>query len=98
MSPVAGFALAAYRQDEDRVDVWHETVERGVAARSMPDHQLTLAASCGPTDQRTMGEDVNGLHDFDDACGCIGDVVAGHVVEEAIKVIDHARRQLDPSH
>jgi hypothetical protein len=83
---VASCTLAAYRQDEDCADTGHAAIKRHIALWSSPDHQFALAASDGPANQRTVGQDLYCLYDLANPRGCILDLEPGYVVEKAIKV------------
>ena len=54
--------LAPYRQNNDRIDTGNEAMQRNAAARIAPDHQFSIAAFDGSSDERTVGQDLDRLH------------------------------------
>ena len=63
----------------------------------MPDDQFAFAAFHRPTDQRAECQDLQGLNDLLDPPRPIGSLEPGHVIKEAIEVIQDFRRKLKPN-
>jgi hypothetical protein len=98
LATVASFALTAYRQDKDRIDPGHEAIKRDTAVRVPPNHQFTPATLAWPADERTVGQDLYRLHDLAQSCGRVVHLEPGHLVEQAIQIVKHFRREFDAGH
>ena len=95
---VTSLALAPDGQDEHRVDAGHEPVQRDIAARLPPDHQFPLTALHRPADERGMAQYLHRLHDLADPRERVLYLEPRQVLEEAIEIVQHFRRELDAGH
>ena len=94
----ASFPLVAHGKDENGIDFGNVTVQSHITVRTAPDHQFSLVVICGAADQGVVLQHVERLDDFPNAQHRIFDLIFGEVIEDAIKIIPHLRRQFDARH
>jgi hypothetical protein len=86
---VPQLALTSYRQNQDRIDPGNVPVQRDTAVRRSPDNQFPPAAPDRPADERTVGQDLDRLHEFADSHARVFDPKPGHLLKNAVNVIKH---------
>jgi hypothetical protein len=98
ISRVPRFSLTTNCEDEYRVYLLYEPIQRYVAVSSTPDHQLPEVSLDRPADQRILLEDVDCADDLTHPRGCIVDLVREQMVQDTIEVLRQLRREFDPAH
>ena len=91
-------ALRPQRQYEGGVNIGQVSVQRDVAPAVLSNDQFPLAAGNGATDQGTVRQHLDGIENFLQSPGNVGNFNAHHVLEEAIEVIQDLGRQFDARH
>src|SRR3989338_3235152 len=95
---IARFLLAAHSKDKNGVDFNNVTVQSHIAVRTAPDHQFPLVVIRGAANHGIVLQHVERLDDLPDAQHRIFNLILGQVIEDAIKIIPHLRRQFDARH
>ena len=95
---VAGLALAAYRQHEDRIDLGHITIQGHIPMRTTPNYQFALGIRHRMADQWVLHQNIQGSNDFANALTGVRHFMAGQMIEDALEILRELGCQLDAGH